>query len=67
MNEVATGDVAEKRAKGCGGRRWRKRFPLPLGSRKSSGKEAYRGAFHVPFAAGDLAGEAQAGAAFQRQ
>ena len=57
--DVAAGDMGEQRAM-CGGRRGRCiALAAPLRSREPAGEQADRRRFHIAFAAGDLAGEAQ--------
>ena len=57
--DMAAGDVAEQRAERCGRRRHAHRLAEPLGGGEASGHQADGGGFHIAFAAGDLAGEAQ--------
>ena len=59
-DDVAAGDVIEQGAEGGGRRRQRHRPCLPLGGGEAAGQQPDRGRFHITFAAGDLAGEAQA-------
>jgi hypothetical protein len=65
--EMAAGDVAEQRAERRRRRRQRYCVALALGSGEATGQQADAGAFDIAFAAGDLAGKAQAGARLQRQ
>src|SRR6185437_7407921 len=60
-------DVRHKRAERRGRWRRRKHFALLLGSCKSSGEQADRGAFDIALDAGDLAGEAEIGTRFETQ
>ena len=58
--DMATGDVGEQRAM-RGGWRWRNdRLSKPLSGREAPCQQSDRSALDIAFAAGDLAGEAQA-------
>ena len=58
--DVAAGDVVEQRADRGGRRRGVEIAAEPLGGGEAAGDQADRGALDIAFAAGDLAGEAQA-------
>jgi hypothetical protein len=65
--EVAAGDVVQQCADRGGRRKRRQLDPEPFGGGEAARDQADRGAFDVAFAAGDLAGEAQAGRGPQAQ
>ena len=58
--DMPAGDVGEQRAVRRGRRRHVEGLAAPLGGGEASGHQADRGAFDIAFAAGDLAGKAQA-------
>src|SRR5271165_1687080 len=64
---MTAGDVGEQRAVRGGRRRREEPLAAPLSRGKAAGKEADGGRFHVAFAAGDLAGKAQARLGFEPQ
>src|SRR5262249_36560899 len=57
--DMTTGDMAKQRSMRGGRRRRREHFTVLLGSGEAAGEKANGGGFHIAFAAGDLAREAQ--------